>query len=115
MKDGILAMPGSVVVMTPAGKALPNTLNVCFPGIEGEAIMLALDIEGISVATGSACVSGSSEPSLVHAAMGCPPEIARGSIRFSLGKYTTEEDIGRVLEVLPPVVERLRAVSPTND
>ncbi|MEE9456595.1 MAG: aminotransferase class V-fold PLP-dependent enzyme, partial [bacterium] len=115
LEGGILAMPGSVVVMTPAGKALPNTLNVCFPGIEGEAIMLALDIEGISVATGSACVSGSSEPSHVHAAMGCPPEIARGSIRFSLGKYTTEEDIGRVLEVLPPVVERLRAVSPTND
>ncbi len=115
LKDGILAMPGSVVVMTPAGKALPNTLNVCFPGIEGEAIMLALDIEGISVATGSACVSGSSEPSHVHAAMGCPPEVARGSIRFSLGKYTTEEDIGRVLEVLPPVVKRLRAVSPTND
>ncbi len=115
LKDGILAMPGSVVVMTPVGKAMPNTLNVCFPGIEGEAIMLALDIEGISVATGSACVSGSSEPSHVHAAMGCPPEIARGSIRFSLGKYTTEEDIGRVLEVLPPVVERLRAVSPTND
>jgi cysteine desulfurase len=115
LKDAILAMPGKVVVMTPVGKAMPNTLNVCFPGIEGEAIMLALDVEGISVATGSACASGSSEPSHVHAAMGCPPEVARGSIRFSLGKYTTEEDIGRVLEVLPPVVERLRAVSPTND
>ena len=115
LKDGILAMPGKVVFMTPAANAMPNTLNVCFPGIEGEALMLALDMEGISAATGSACASGSSEPSHVHAAMGCPPEVARGSIRFSLGKYTTEEDIGRVLEVLPPVVERLRAVSPTND
>jgi cysteine desulfurase len=115
LKDGILAMPGKVVFMTPAANAMPNTLNVCFPGIEGEALMLALDMEGISAATGSACASGSSEPSHVHAAMGCPPEVARGSIRFSLGKYTTEEDIGRVLEVLPPVVERLRAVSPAND
>jgi cysteine desulfurase len=115
LKDGILAMPGKVVVMTPATNAMPNTLNVCFPGVEGEAVMLGLDIEGISVATGSACASGSDEPSHVHTAMGCPAEVARGSIRFSLGRYTTEEDISRVLDVLPFVIERLRAVSPTND
>jgi cysteine desulfurase len=115
LKDGILAMPGRVVVITPDENAMPNTLNVCFPGVEGESIILALDVEGISAATGSACATGSSEPSHVHVAMGCPAEVARGSVRFSLGKYTTEEDIGRVLEVLPPVVERLRAISPAID
>ncbi len=113
LKDGILAMAGSVVLMTPAENAMPNTLNACFPGVEGESVILALDMEGISAATGSACATGSSEPSHVHTAMGCPPEVARGSVRFSLGKYTTAEDIGRVLEVLPPAVERLRALSPT--
>ena len=115
LKDGILALPGPVVFMTPARHAMPNTLNVCFPGIDGEALMLALDGEGISAATGSACASGSGEPSHVHTAMGCPPEVARGSIRFSLGKYIRPEDIERVLEVLPPAVERLRAVSPAWD
>jgi cysteine desulfurase len=115
LKDGILAMPGRVVVMTPNRNAMPNTLNVCFPGVEGESIMLALDVEGISAATGSACATGSSEPSHVHLAMGCPADVARGSVRFSVGKYTTEKDIGRVLEVLPPVVERLRAISPAVD
>jgi len=115
LKDGILAMAGSVVLMTPAENAMPNTLNACFPGVEGESVILALDMEGISAATGSACATGSSEPSHVHTAMGCPPEVARGSVRFSLGKYTTAEDIGRVLEVLPPAVERLRALSPTAD
>ena len=114
LKDGVVALPSPVVVMTPGENAIPNTLNVCFPGIDGEAVMMALDLEGISVATGSACATGSAEPSHVHTAMGCPPEVARGSVRFSLGKYTTEEDIGRVLEVLPAVVERLRAVSPTQ-
>lgn len=115
LKDGILAMPGRVIVMTPVANAMPNTLNVCFPGVEGESIILALDVEGISAATGSACATGSSEPSHVHLAMGCPAEVARGSVRFSLGKYTTEKDIGRVLEVLSPVVERLRAISPACD
>jgi cysteine desulfurase len=113
--DGILASVGSIVVMTPARKAMPNTLSVCFPGIEGEALMLALDVEGISVGTGSACATGSSEPSHVLTAMACPPEVARGSLRFSLGKYTRPEDIERVLEVLPAAVERLRAVSPACD
>jgi len=105
LKDGVVALPSPVVVMTPGDNAIPNTLNVCFPGIDGEAVMMALDMEGISVATGSACATGSAEPSHVH---------TRGSVRFSLGKYTTEEDISRVLEVLPLVVERLRAVSPSQ-
>jgi cysteine desulfurase len=112
LMDGILASVGSVVVMTPTRRAMPNTLSACFPGIDGEALMLALDVEGISVGTGSACATGSGEPSHVLTAMACPPEVARGSLRFSLGKYTRPEDIERVLEVLPPAVERLRAVSP---
>ena len=112
LMDGILASVGSVVVMTPVGSAMPNTLSVCFPGIDGEALMLALDVEGISVGTGSACATGTGEPSHVLTAMACPPEVARGSLRFSLGKYTRPQDIERVLEVLPPAVEKLRAVSP---
>jgi cysteine desulfurase len=114
LKEMILALPGEVVVMTPSGKAMSNTLNVCFPGIEGEALMLALDMEGIAVGTGSACASGSGEPSHVLAAMGCPPELARGALRFSLGAYTRAEDIDRVGDVLPAIVERLRAVSPAS-
>jgi cysteine desulfurase len=112
LKEIVLTLPGPVVVMTPERNAMPNTLSVCFPGIEGEALMLALDMEGISVGTGSACAAGSGEPSHVLTAMACPPEIARGSLRFSLGKYSRAEDVERVAEVLPPAVERLRAVSP---
>ncbi|MGD8719364.1 MAG: cysteine desulfurase family protein [Candidatus Zixiibacteriota bacterium] len=115
LRDGVMAMAGSVVIMTPERGVVPNTLNVCFPGIDGESLMLALDMEGVSAATGSACASGSDEPSHVLTAMGCRPEIARGSIRFSLGKYTRPEDVRRVLEVLPAVVEKLRAVSPAFD
>jgi cysteine desulfurase len=115
LRDGVVAMAGSVVIMTPERGVVPNTLNVCFPGIDGESLMLALDMEGISAATGSACASGSDEPSHVLTAMGCRPEIARGSIRFSLGKFTRPEDVRRVLEVLPAVVEKLRAVSPAFD
>jgi cysteine desulfurase len=115
LRDGVLAMAGSVVIMTPERGVVPNTLNVCFPGIDGESLMLALDMEGISAATGSACASGSDEPSHVLTAMGCRPEVARGSIRFSLGKYTRPEDVRKVLEVLPAVVEKLRAVSPAFD
>jgi cysteine desulfurase len=112
LREGILALAGRVVIMTPGRGAMPNTLSVCFPGIEGEALMLALDGEGLSVGTGSACASGSGEPSHVLTAMACPPEVARGSLRFSLGRHTRPEDIERVLQVLPPAVERLRAVSP---
>lgn len=117
LRDGILAkVPGAVVVggRVPNG-TMPNTLNVCFPGVDGEAVMLGLDMEGIAVSTGSACASGSTEPSHVLLACGVPPELARGSIRFSLGKYTTAEDIDRVLEVLPPIVSRLQAISPAAE
>lgn len=92
-------------------KRLPNNANFSFPGAEGEAILLALDLEGIAVSTGSACASENLNPSHVLMALGLAPEQAHSSVRFTLGKHTTEEDIDRVLEVLPGVIERLRKIS----
>ncbi len=91
---------------------LPTTLNVGFAFIEGESILLCLDMEGIAASSGSACTSGSLEPSHVLLAMGVSHERAHGSVRFSLGRDNTEEEIEHVLEVLPPVIERLRSFSP---
>ncbi|HUX41218.1 MAG TPA: cysteine desulfurase family protein [Rectinemataceae bacterium] len=90
---------------------LPNTLDVSFPGAEGEAILLSLDLEGIEASTGSACASGSLEPSHVLMATGVGPEYAHGSIRFSLGRGTTEAEVDYVLEKLPPIIKRLRRFS----
>ena len=92
-------------------KVLPNTLDVSFPGAEGEAILLHLDLLGISVSTGSACASGSLEPSHVLVATGLGPELAHGSIRFSFGKYSSESDVDYILQNFPPVIERLRKMS----
>jgi len=91
---------------------LPNNANLSIYGIEGEAILLNLDLENICVSTGSACSSGSMEPSHVLLAMKVPAEIARCSVRFSLGRWTTEAEIDRVLQILPKIVDRLRAMSP---
>jgi cysteine desulfurase len=91
---------------------LPNNVNFSIEAVEGEATLLALDIEGVAASTGSACSSGSLEASHVTLALGLTPELARSSIRFSLGLYTTEEDVARVVEMMPPIVSRLRAVSP---
>ena len=93
-------------------KRLPNTLNMSFEYLEGESIILNLDMEGIAVSTGSACTSGSLEPSHVLAAMGVPPEIAQGSVRFSLGRENKIEEISRLIKVLPDIIKRLRSMSP---
>lgn len=111
LKEGILERIPRVRVNGHPERVLPNTLNVSFPGAEGEAILLHLDIAGIRVSTGSACASGSLEPSHVLMATGVGPELAHGSIRFSLGRDTTIEDIEYVLEVLPKAIASLRAMS----
>jgi cysteine desulfurase len=91
---------------------LYNTLSICVKYVEGESMLINLDREGICASSGSACTSGSLEPSHVLLAMGVPPEIAHGSLRFSLGKFNKEEDVERVSEVLPSIVEELRKISP---
>lgn len=93
-------------------KRLPNNVNFSIKYIEGESLVLSLDMQGIACSTGSACSSRSLEPSHVLLAIGLPPEVAHGSVRFTLGRYTKEEDIDYVLEVLPKVVKRLRSMSP---
>lgn len=91
---------------------LPNTTNIGFKYIEGEAILLSLNQYGICASSGSACTSGSLEPSHVLRALGLPYSVLHGSIRFSLSRYTTETEIDRVLTLMPDIVERLRALSP---
>lgn len=91
---------------------LPNTTNISFKNVEGEAILLLLDAHGICASSGSACTSGSLEPSHVLRAMGVPFEYAHGSVRFSLSRYTTKEEIEKVIEVMPAIITRLREISP---
>ena len=91
---------------------LPNTLNISFEYIEGESILIMLDDLGVAASSGSACASGSLEPSHVLRAMGVPFTAAHGSIRFSLSYYTTDQEVDRVLKVMPGVVNRLREISP---
>ncbi len=111
LRDGFLEAIPDIRINGHPDQVLPNTLNVSFPGAEGEAILLMLDLKGVSVSTGSACASGSLEPSHVLMATGVGPELAHGSIRFSLGLTTTDEEIDYVLEQMPPVIKRLRGFS----
>jgi cysteine desulfurase len=90
---------------------VPNTSNISFDRVEAESLLIALDLEGIAVSTGSACSSGTLEPSHVLKAMGFPPHRTQNSIRFSLGTANTDADIDRVIAVLPGVVEKLRALT----
>jgi len=91
----------------------PNTTNITFPGLEGEALVIALDLKGLACSTGAACSSGAVEPSHVLTAIGLPPEEARASLRFSLGRHTTAAEINFALQVVPAAVEQLRELSPT--
>lgn len=111
LRDGLTARMPYAHVNGHETEVLPNTLNLSFPGAEGESILLYLDLEGIQVSTGSACASGSLEPSHVLLATGLGPELAHGSIRFSLGRDSTEAEVDYVVEKLPPIIERLRRMS----
>jgi len=106
-------MPG--VRLTGASdmsKRLPNSFSCCLEGVEGEAVLIQLDLNGISCSSGSACTTGSLEPSHVLTAMGVPPDIARASLRITLGHANTRADIDRLLTILPTAVQKLRALAP---
>ncbi len=112
LEQTLLAKIPDCVVNGDTTQRLPNTTNIGFKYIEGEAILLSLNKYGICASSGSACTSGSLEPSHVLRAMGLPYTTLHGSIRFSLCRYTTEAEIDQVIEVMPSIVERLRALSP---
>jgi len=109
---GITSTIENTEVTAKGEPLLPNIAHLLIKGVEGEAMLLQLDAKGVAVSTGSACSSGSLEPSHVLLSIGCPPELAHGSIRASVGRFTTEEDVEYFLDVFPPIVERLRAMSP---
>ncbi|MBN2736738.1 MAG: aminotransferase class V-fold PLP-dependent enzyme [Spirochaetales bacterium] len=111
LKAGIIESIPDIHLNGHPEDVVPNTLNVSFMGAEGEAILLYMDLAGIFVSTGSACASGSLDPSHVLLATGLDAEYAHGSIRFSLGRENTEEDVDYVLQQLPPIIERIRKMS----
>ena len=104
----------SLVFNGERGRRLPNISNISFRSIEGEGLLINLDMHGIAVSTGSACSSGSLEPSPVIRALGRNDELARGAIRFSFGRFNTSEDVDRVVQILPDAVETLRRLSPSQ-
>ena len=96
-------------------RRLPGNVSFCFQGVEGESLLLMLDLKGISASSGSACTSGSLDPSHVLLSIGLPHEVAHGSLRLSFGDYNTMEDVDYIIETLPPIIERLRSMSPLWD
>jgi len=112
LESTILAQTESAGVNSGSAPRVPNTSSIYFDFIEGEALVIALDLKGVAVSTGAACSSGAIEPSHVLTAMGLSPDRARASLRFSLGKQTTDEDVDLLLSVLPETVTRLRELSP---
>jgi len=112
LEKGILSSCPDCFVNGDIENRLPNTSNISFEFIEGESILMLLDQFGICASSGSACTSGALEPSHVLRAMGVPFTAAHGSIRFSLSRYNTEEEIDFAIEKLPPIVNRLRELSP---
>lgn len=110
--EGLLKVPHTRLNGPIGDKRLPGNVNITFEFIEGESILLSLDFEGVCASSGSACTSGSLDPSHVLLAIGLPHELAHGSLRLTLGDASTEEDVNYVLEVVPPIIERLRNMSP---
>jgi len=113
--DGILDTIENTVLNGDRDFLVPHVANFIIKGVEGESMLLQLDHKGIMVSTGSACSSSSLEPSHVLLAIGCPPELAHGSLRVSIGRFVTDEDIEYFLTEFPPIVHRLREMSPTYE
>lgn len=111
LQEGMLERIDRVRVNGAGAPRLPGTLNVCIEGVEGESLLLMLDAADVAASSGSACTSGSLDPSHVLLALGIPPEVAVGSLRLSLGRATTPRDVDHVLQALPSIVERLRSIA----
>jgi cysteine desulfurase len=111
LEDGILRRVSGTAVNGARGSRIPNTTNISFDRVEAESLLIALDLEGVAVSTGSACSSGTLEPSHVLRAMGFPAHRTQSSLRFSLGLFSTEEEVDRVVALLPGVVEKLRRLT----
>jgi cysteine desulfurase len=112
LENTLLDRIPNILINGDRGHRVPNTSNLSFPGAGGEALLIALDLQGIACSTGAACSSGSTEPSHVLLAAGLSHDNARSSLRFSLGRPSTIAEIDRAIEVIPAVVERIRALSP---
>jgi cysteine desulfurase len=112
LERGLLQRVPQSRVNAALAPRIPNTTNILFPGVDGEALLIALDLRGVSCSTGAACSSGAVEPSHVLTAIGLTPAEARSSLRFSLGRPTTRQEIDTALQVIPQAVEQLREISP---
>ena len=112
LENGLLDRLENIGINGGKAPRVPNTTNIWFDHLEGEALVIALDLRGLAVSGGSACASGAAEPSHVLTAMGLTPARGRASLRFSLTKNTTEEDIDFALDIVPAAVGRLREISP---
>jgi cysteine desulfurase len=111
LEDGILQAVRGTTVNGARAPRVPNTTNISFDHVEAESLLIALDLEGIAVSTGSACSSGTLEPSHVLRAMGLSAHRTQNSLRFSLGLFSTEEEVDRVIDVLPGLVQKLRSLT----
>ncbi|MBD3184803.1 cysteine desulfurase NifS [Candidatus Poribacteria bacterium] len=112
LKNGLLDQIDDLFINSHPENRVPGTMNISFDYLEGESIILSLDMKGVGVSTGSACTSGTLEPSHVLSALGLPIAAAQGAIRFSLGRSNTEEHVDYILQELPPIIKRLRDMSP---
>jgi len=115
LEQGLQRGCGSVVVHGQQAQRLPNTLNIAFPGLAGEALLVALDLQGVACSLGSTCASGSAEPAPVLVAMGCPHDVATASVRFSLSSDTTESEIHEATSRITGVVNQLRVASSVSE
>jgi cysteine desulfurase len=114
LEDSILRSVTGTAINGTRLQRVPNTTNISFDRVEAESLLIALDLEGVAVSTGSACSSGTLEPSHVLRAMGFPPHRTQNSLRFSLGVFSTQEEVDRVVEILPKLVEKLRGLTKRN-